>query len=503
MLLAVLRFVAIGDCQPREFAPAADIVTIGSAASNDFVIRDATVSRRHATFTRVANGYQLTDLGSTNGTLVNGRRVGGPVFVRAGDEVRFGTAAYALRVSVAERVGSKLGSAVAASGVERQAKDDVGASRAAVVPARSRRRFAATTVFAMLLMGAGFTFYEFVTNFSRLENAATTEPISKQTAPTRAAGATVHNVEVVVAGSPTASSNPSSMAASALAHAASAASAPADVTPGGTIAAPADWLARINSYRAMVNLPLVKEDHVLSDGDAKHARYLILNYAEAIRSGVNLGAAGSHEKAGAPAYSVKGETTADNSDNAYGCGSFNAIQTIDHFMDGPFHRLAILSPGLESAGFGSYADGGCWAAVIRLPVPPSSPRVFERPIEFPPDRSTVALKWADEWPAPLAACTGYEEPGGLPITVQLGRQIDGQLSAHSLTDGDGRKLENCAFDNRLYTNPDQLAQEYGRTVLKRLGAIALIPRQPLSIGVYTVAITARGQAYTWSFTIGP
>jgi len=63
------------------------------------------VSRRHATLTRTSGGFELADLGSTNGTSVNGRRVQKPVVLKPGDEIKFGTARFAFDpASVAKRM---------------------------------------------------------------------------------------------------------------------------------------------------------------------------------------------------------------------------------------------------------------------------------------------------------------------------------------------------------------------------------------------------------------
>jgi pSer/pThr/pTyr-binding forkhead associated (FHA) protein len=89
-LVEGVRLVAIGPTSPvGEFALSKDEVTIGSAPSNDLIIEDATVSRRHARLTRAAaqDEYQITDLGSTNGTYVNGRRVLGSAPIRKGDDL--------------------------------------------------------------------------------------------------------------------------------------------------------------------------------------------------------------------------------------------------------------------------------------------------------------------------------------------------------------------------------------------------------------------------------
>ncbi|MCL2324625.1 MAG: FHA domain-containing protein [Actinomycetia bacterium] len=49
-------------------------VTIGRQDDNDLVIADVNASRHHARFERAGDGWELTDLGSTNGTLLNGQK---------------------------------------------------------------------------------------------------------------------------------------------------------------------------------------------------------------------------------------------------------------------------------------------------------------------------------------------------------------------------------------------------------------------------------------------
>jgi hypothetical protein len=58
----------------------------------------STVSRRHARLFFAAEDLQIEDLGSTNGTLVNGAatRPGAPLAVRAGDKIRIGEIDFAL-----------------------------------------------------------------------------------------------------------------------------------------------------------------------------------------------------------------------------------------------------------------------------------------------------------------------------------------------------------------------------------------------------------------------
>ena len=76
---------------------------------------DATVvSRRHARLVVDELGVTLEDLGSHNGTFVNGERLEGPRRVSHGDEIRVGSARIVLH-EVA-RDGDEVGRQVAASG---------------------------------------------------------------------------------------------------------------------------------------------------------------------------------------------------------------------------------------------------------------------------------------------------------------------------------------------------------------------------------------------------
>lgn len=64
--------------------------TIGRSANNGIVINDAEISRRHAQITPQGERYVLEDLGSTNGTFVNGIRLNQSMALRHGDSIAFG-----------------------------------------------------------------------------------------------------------------------------------------------------------------------------------------------------------------------------------------------------------------------------------------------------------------------------------------------------------------------------------------------------------------------------
>ncbi len=63
---------------------------VGRDATADVVIPDAEVSRKHARLFLQGGGYVLEDLGSTNGSFVDGQRLMGPHALRAGETVMFG-----------------------------------------------------------------------------------------------------------------------------------------------------------------------------------------------------------------------------------------------------------------------------------------------------------------------------------------------------------------------------------------------------------------------------
>jgi hypothetical protein len=58
------------------------------------LIDESSVSRRHARFVRVANQVMVEDLGSTNGSFVNGAKLTASTVLRPGDEVRFGAITF-------------------------------------------------------------------------------------------------------------------------------------------------------------------------------------------------------------------------------------------------------------------------------------------------------------------------------------------------------------------------------------------------------------------------
>lgn len=63
---------------------------VGATSECDVVVSEATVSGRHCQLTQTPDGFVLEDLGSTNGTYVNGQRVVRPRHVSASDDITLG-----------------------------------------------------------------------------------------------------------------------------------------------------------------------------------------------------------------------------------------------------------------------------------------------------------------------------------------------------------------------------------------------------------------------------
>ena len=67
-----------------------DVTTIGSVDGNTVLLKDTGVSRKHVGIRKVGGGFELADLGSTNGVFVNGEKAARRRLV-AGDIIRIGT----------------------------------------------------------------------------------------------------------------------------------------------------------------------------------------------------------------------------------------------------------------------------------------------------------------------------------------------------------------------------------------------------------------------------
>jgi hypothetical protein len=272
------------------------------------------------------------------------------------------------------------------------------------------------------------------------------------------------------------------------------------------------WLDELNRWRQAAGLQPVSENVELSDGSRQHAEYLLENAgaggAAVASAGMAMGAAMHGETPGSPGFSEEGAQAAVGGRHVAGVmqtadialGQRNQKGDIDSLLTTAFHRLSLLAPWAEAAGYGKVGEFP--QRVAALVLPGRQGRDANLLVRFPPDGSKVpfdAMR-GQEWPNSLAGCPGYQLPVGLPVTLQVVQPAN--LASYSITDQTtGDKLEACAFDALTYENPDPAEQAYAHQALSSFKAIVLIPRYPLQPGhQYQVAIEA-GSDYRWSFAV--
>jgi S1-C subfamily serine protease len=140
--------------------------------------RDLDVSSRHAAIVRKTEGFVLQDLGSKNGTFVNGTRITGDTVLKGGDVIGFGANGPALEFQVvesetdlpgtasaeglAERLSSPRGVIPAQAARASAPRQSTGIRIAAEVARQTAklRRTTKVLIVLLLLVGTGFTWIQ-------------------------------------------------------------------------------------------------------------------------------------------------------------------------------------------------------------------------------------------------------------------------------------------------------------------------------------------------------
>ena len=269
----------------------------------------------------------------------------------------------------------------------------------------------------------------------------------------------------------------------------------ATATPVPIVESP--WLRLFNRVRVMAGLTAVPEKYPLTTGSELHSQYMVMNDKAVAHS----------EDVNNPFYDPAGHQAAVNG-NLFATSQTDAdyLWSVNFWVSAPFHLIRMISPNLQSVGYGDFVGSGGnvnMASVIDVGSERSiTPANVTYPIFFPGDgtETWVVRHSLYEWPDPVGSCPGYARPTGAPIIVQLG---DGSLtpsvSSFTLSMGD-KVLDACLFDETSYRTADSYAQRVGRTVLGEQDAVVIMPRQPLEADAeYTVQLVANGQTYTWGF----
>lgn len=101
LIVVFTRDAALTDMR-RELGPSPETITIGRDADNTLVIPEAGVSRHHARLERRHDDWWIVDLGSANGTYVNGERVESAL-LRRGDLLGIGSTTFKCASTELER----------------------------------------------------------------------------------------------------------------------------------------------------------------------------------------------------------------------------------------------------------------------------------------------------------------------------------------------------------------------------------------------------------------
>lgn len=295
-------------------------------------------------------------------------------------------------------------------------------------------------------------------------------------------------------------------------------------------------LERVNYYRSLAGLEPIEVDARLSGVARDHARYLMqnnINGADLYSSGngIRFGTSPSairDEVPAAPGYTEIGKAVARRA-LVYRANPLlaDASPLVDRVMTVPSGILAALTAQEIALGYGE-ACRGTECVVVLVPFerrpppqsivfhpldpifgPPNFPARLRHPLEFPPPDSRIDLTaYVGGAPSdPLSTCAGYAAPSGPAIVLELGADA-GQsepvtVSAHSLSE-DGIAVDSCAFDAGSYLNPAPQHQQDMRSLLRKNGAVVVIPRRPLRAGhSYAVSISADSETYRWSFSVAP
>lgn len=101
----------------RVFILNKETIRVGRDLSNDVVIQDPEISRWHLQLQRVDQGYQVMDLGSTNGTILNGERLEGAQTLALHDILELSTSA---RLRYVREIGDAAANAAAPTAPSRE-----------------------------------------------------------------------------------------------------------------------------------------------------------------------------------------------------------------------------------------------------------------------------------------------------------------------------------------------------------------------------------------------
>lgn len=103
LAIPCLTLVSETDGEPKTQTFASVEILIGRSQECDFVLKDSTVSSKHARLYYALNQWWFEDLKSTNGSFLDGIRVEEPIVVKDNDEIYCGDAIFTISIKPIEQ----------------------------------------------------------------------------------------------------------------------------------------------------------------------------------------------------------------------------------------------------------------------------------------------------------------------------------------------------------------------------------------------------------------
>lgn len=265
-------------------------------------------------------------------------------------------------------------------------------------------------------------------------------------------------------------------------------------------------LRQLNADRAAVGLPPAAWSPNLQAASRAHAAYFVANAGLFAQADMH-----TEPSPSAPGFSGATPLVRDAAFGALGgsevmnvtCPGGSGAMAVDELMDTVFHRLAMLSAGLATAGGDAVPGLPCTLGpsatpqgdpfvmdMALLPTPQSGAMLY------PADGQTgVPTELLTEVPSPLPA--GANPNAGYPVTAQLPGAGPAVLTSATLT-ADGEAVPVYTLDSTWRdTDPIYTGEQMGN-------AVAVIPQAPMAPDTtYAVHLTGTDPApfdLRWSFT---
>lgn len=153
------KLVRVGDGFAGEIFPLSEAQnSVGRTEDNAIFLNDPSISRRHARVDYDGMVYCLHDLGSSNGTCVNDKRISGPTILRSSDRVSFGNVHFVFMPSKDQYDGPGAGPASAGGAPAMPAGGGGGKSNTVMILVIAAVGFV-LLLGMVILAGAGYYLY--------------------------------------------------------------------------------------------------------------------------------------------------------------------------------------------------------------------------------------------------------------------------------------------------------------------------------------------------------